>query len=296
MQKTWPVPAFVLLLACGLAGFARAAIGADDPRSASGSAGEPDRQVWYSPRLLANISVSERYVVIGVCEADGIREIAGILRRSDFEEMWAFLPRAHGSRDCQWHEIGREEKSETDSAFLRVDMAYLEALMAENPEIHVIHFHPLKYFECAAHPGCPRAAPADGGKALDPRWITDLIFSMPSPSDVHFMMDVTSRYHRRRQGRGTIKHKVVTPYGVVDYGLTDAGLAKFDSERFGRSEGLYITWVMAGKLANDHVEDVIKENPGSIDDAVRRLAHTLNNEFLRVAHGTLKQAIPSQAR
>lgn len=271
-------------------------MGADDPRSASGSASEPVRQVWYSPRLLANVSVSERYVVIGVCEADGIREIAGILRSSDFEEMWAFLPRAHGSQDCQWHEIGREEKSETDSAFLRVDMAYLETLMAENPEIHVIHFHPLKYFECAAHPGCPQTAPADQGKALDPRWITDLIFSMPSPSDVHFMMDVTSRYHRHRQGRGTIKHKVVTPYGVVDYGLTDAGLAKFDSERFERSEGLYITWVMAGKLANDHVEDVIKKNPGSIDDAVRQLAHTLNNEFLRVAHGTLKQAVPSRAR
>ncbi len=295
MQKTWPVAAFLLLLACGLAGFTRAATGADAPRSASRSAGEPVRQVWYSPRLLANVSVSERYVVIGVCEANGIREIAEILRRSDFEEMWAFLPRAHGTRECQWHEIGREEKSESDSAYLRVDMAYLEALMAENPEIHVVHFHPLKYFECAAHPGCRQAA-AGRGEAPDPRWITDLIFSMPSPSDVHFMMDVTSRYHRRRQGQGTIKHKVVTPYGVVDYGLTDAGLAKFDSERFERSEGLYITWVMASKLANDHVEDVIKENPESIDGAVRRLAQTLNTGFLRVDHSTLKQAVSSRSR
>ncbi|MGH8647694.1 MAG: hypothetical protein ACREUP_00085 [Burkholderiales bacterium] len=283
-----------VLLAWGMAGPSTAAGGADAPRSASGSAGEPARQVWYSPRLLANVSVSERYVVIGVCEADGIREIAEILRRSDFEEMWAFLPRAHGTRDCQWHEIGREEKSESDSAYLSVDMAYLEALMAENPEIHVVHFHPLKYFECAAHAGCPQAAAASRGESFDPRWIADLIFSMPSPSDVHFMMDVTSRYHRRRQGRGTIQHKVVTPYGVVDYGLTDAGLAKFDSERFERSEGLYITWVMASRLANDHVEGVIKENPGSIDGAVRRLAQTLNTEFLRVAHSTLKQAVSSQ--
>lgn len=295
MQKKRPAFAFLLLLACGLAGFAVAAVGADAPRSASGSAGEPVRVVWYSPRLIANVSVSERYVVIGVCEADGIREVSEILRRSEFEEMWAFLPRAHGSRDCQWHEIGREEKSEGDSAYLRVDMAYLEMLMAENPEIHVVHFHPLKYFECAASAGCPQTAPADGGEVPDPRWITDLVFSMPSPSDVHFMMDVTSRFHARHRGQGTIRHKVVTPYGVVDFGLTEAGLAKFDAEKYERSEGLYITWVMASKLANDHVEDVIKEHPGSIDDAVRRLARTLNSEFLRVAHSALKRAATSQS-
>jgi hypothetical protein len=70
----------------------------------------------------------------------------------------------------------------------------------------------------------------------------------------------------------------------VDYGLTDKGLAKYDSERNGRSEGLYITWVVASALDDDRVTLIVKENPLSIRAAVRRLAQTLNTEFLRVVH------------
>lgn len=289
MRKTWTVSGFLLLSACGLAGPAAAANGADVRWSGAEPPGEPARGVRHSAHLRANVSSSERYVVKGVCESQGIREISRILRRSAFEEMWVFLPRARGLQDCQWHEIGREERSDPDNAYLRADMEYLEALMADHTEIHVVHFHPLKYFECAAQAGCAQAAGQT--RPPDPRWVTDLVFSMPSPSDVHFMMDVTSRFHGRHQGRGTIRHKVVTPHGVVDYGLTDAGLAKFDSEKFGRSEGLYITWVMASKLANDHVEGVIKDHPGNLDNAVRRLAQTLNTEFLWVMHSTLEQAV-----
>lgn len=247
--------------------------------AAAGAAAEPVRAIKYSPHLLANGSNTERYVVRGVCEREGLQEIAEILKRSDFEEMWAFLPRAHDGGECQWHEIGREEKSERDSAYLRVDMAYFEALMAVNTEIHVVHFHPLKYFECASSPECPREV-----ATLDKRWITDLVFSMPSPSDVHFMMDVSSRFNRRHQGRGTIRHKVVTPYGVVDFGLTRKGLAKFDAERHTRSEGLYITWVVASGLADDRLELIAKVDSDNIKAAVERLARTLNTENLRVDH------------
>lgn len=290
MRKTGPASGFLPLLALGLAGLATGANGADARLDASVSPAEPARQIRFSPHLRANASNAERYVVKGVCESEGAREIYQILKHAEFEEMWAFLPHAHSSGDCQWHEIGREEKSDHDTAYLRVDMAYLRALMAENTELHVVHFHPLKYFDCLAQPGCPKTAAAGGARSPDARWITDLVFSMPSPSDVHFMMDVTSRFQRRHQGLGTIRHKVVTPYGVVDYELTAAGLAKFDAERFGRSEGLYVTWVMASRLADDHVERVIRENPGSIYTAVGRLAQTLNTEFLRVVHGTLEHA------
>jgi len=250
---------------------------------ASGPELEPARQIRYSPQLRANVSNTERYVADGVCERRGVRQIARILQRADFEEMWAFLPRAQG-RGCQWHEIGREEKAERDSASLRVDMAYLEQLMLENSEVHVYHFHPLRYFPCAARARCPRRAPAGEAGVLDARWITDLVFSMPSPSDVHFMMDVTSRFHRSRGGAGTIRHRVVTPYGVVDYGLTQQGLAKFDAERNSRSEGLYITWVVASALEEDRVAQVIRQRPGSLVEGVRRLARTLNTGFLRVRY------------
>jgi hypothetical protein len=295
-EKLSLAPFAVLLLIGGMAGESMGADGADTRWSASGSGAELARPIRYSPHLRANQSNTERHVVNGVCEPHGVREISQILKRSEFEEMWAFLPRANGTQDCQWHEIGREEKSERDTAYLRVDMAYLEALMAENTEIHVYHFHPLRYFECAAHAGCPQGAAAGQTGSIDRRWVTDLVFSMPSPSDVHFMMDVTSRFFRRHQARGAIKHKVVTPYGVVDYGLTDKGLAKFDSERHSRSEGLYITWVVGSALADDHVERVIKDHPGSIIAAVRRLAQTLNTEFLRVVHSTVAWELEHTSR
>jgi hypothetical protein len=274
----------VALAICGVAAQSVAADGLDARPASSGSKAEFARPVSDSPQLRANVSNTERYIVKGVCEGQGVRQISQILKRSEFEEMWAFLLRAHGTQDCQWHEIGRGEKSEKDSAHVRVDTAYLKTLMAANMELYVYHFHPLKYFECASHADCAGATAWGQPGSFDRRWIADLVYSMPSPSDVHFMMDVTSSWTRLHRGLGTIRHKVVTPYGVVEYELTGKGLARFEAERFGRSEGLYIMWVAASRLADDHVERVIKERPGSIIAAVRRLAQTLNSEFLGVSY------------
>lgn len=281
------VTAMIVAMAiCGAAASSMAASGLDAHTASAASKTEPFRPVRHSSQLQANISNTERYVVTGVCERQGVHQISQILKHSDLEEMWAFLPQAYGTRECQWHEIGRAEKSGTDSAHLRVDIEYLGQLMAANTTVYVYHFHPLKYFDCAAHSNCSRAMAPGRTGTRDRRWITDLVFSMPSPSDIHFMMEQTSRFYRRYQRSGTIKHKVVTPYGVVNYGLTDAGLEKFEVERYGRSEGLYITWVAASRLADDRVEGVIEKSAGSIIAAVRRLAHTLNSPYLWVSHGT----------
>lgn len=271
------------LLIWGMAG---QSIAADGPPAGAGSGAEPVRPISHVPQLRANASNAVRDVVNGVCEREGVRQISRILKRSDVEEMWVFLPRASGAGECQWHEIGREETSGADSARLRVDMEYLKTIMAANTELHIYHFHPLQYFECASRADCSGATAPVETASFDRRWISDLVFSLPSPSDVHFMMDLTARFHETYQPGGTIKHKVVTPYGVVSYGLTDEGLARFKAERFGRSEGLYITWVAASRLADEHVEGVIKERPGSIMAAVRRLAQTLNSQYLWVSHGT----------
>lgn len=257
-------------------------LGLAAPAAAHGPAGdsvEPAREARYSTHLRANASNIDRYIVNGLCERDGIRQIARILQRSEVEEMWAFLP-----QDCQWHEIGREEKSEAAKSVLRVDMEYLAGLMAANADIHLVHFHPLRYFECAARADCPKRARSARAAVRDKRWITDLVYSMPSPSDVLFMMNVTSSFHRNHHAYGTMRHKVVTPYGVVDYGLTAQGLARYESEKNGRTQGIYIPMVMASALDDDRVEQVVKENPRSISAAVPRLARSLNTELLRVEH------------
>jgi len=249
-----------------------------------GYKGEPDRPVSDSLKLRANVINYVRYVVTGVCERQGVRQIADILKHSPLEEMWGFLPRASGSEKCQWHELGRDEESGADSAHFRVDRAYLEQLMAANSEIHLYHFHPLKYFQCASDAGCRETAVGVQTGTFDPRWISDVVFSMPSASDVHFMMEITSRFQQLHQALGTIKHKVVTPYGIVDYALTEKGLEKYEVERFGRSEGLYIPWVTASRLADERVEKIVRENPGGLVEAVGNLAQTLNSEYLRVSY------------
>jgi hypothetical protein len=58
------------------------------------------------------------------------------------------------------------------------------------------------------------------------------------------------------------------------------GQSPFPRHRKGR----YITWVMASELMDDSVELAVKDHPGSIVAAARRLAQTLNTGFLRLAH------------
>ena len=277
------------LAICGVLVQTASAQGANTRPAEGRTRAESPRPIRYSPELRANSSNTERYVTKGICEREGVRQIAQILRHSDVEEMWAFLPRANGTDECQWHELGREETSGKDSANLRVDLAYLGKLMVSNAELHIYHFHPLKYFECAADPDCPKtSAPAQTG-SFHRRWIGDLVYSMPSASDVYFMMETTSRFYRRYQHGGAMKHVVVTPYGVVDYGLTARGLAKFDTERLGRSEGLYISWVQASRLADDRVEEMLRAGRDDILAAVRRLAQRLNSQFLWVSFGAFDQ-------
>jgi len=85
-----PAALIALLSVWGFAGYTLTADGANPGRSGSGSGAELVRQVKYAPELRANLSDTERYVVNGVCEIDGVRQISQILRRSDFEEMWGF--------------------------------------------------------------------------------------------------------------------------------------------------------------------------------------------------------------
>ena len=252
--------------------------------------------IRHAPHLRANSTNLERYVADGLCESEGVSQIAAILQQSETEEMWIFLPRARDAQHCQWHEIGREERSDADGSYVRVDMAYVRRLIAENDDVHFYHFHPLKYFECASQDDCRRQAASARSGDFDRRWITDLLYSMPSPSDVHFMMDLTSRFHRRHQSGGTIKHKLVTPYGVVDYGLTDKGLAKFDAERHGRSEGLYISWVVASALADDRLERIAQDRAGDIAQAVRGVAETLTSDYLSVQFRPLEARANAPAK
>ncbi len=83
--------------------------------------------------------------------------------------MWAYLPRSQPSGSCQWHEVGRNEQSGTDEAYVDVDWAYVEMLMAENSAVHLYHFHPLAFFDYA------KASPSDRRDKSFDRNITEYL-------------------------------------------------------------------------------------------------------------------------
>ena len=236
-----------------------------------------ERPIRVVESLRVNASNSDRNVAHDKCEDEGIREITDLLRQSSIEEMWAFLPRGQPSGSCQWHEVGRDEQSGSDQANVDVDWEYLEALMKENQAVYLYHFHPLAFFDYA------KASPSRrGDESIRRQIIYDLKFSMPSPADIHFMMEITFRFYQRQPPGGDIRNRVVTPYGIVDYALTEAGRVKYESDKDARTQGLYIKYVAASALDDGSIEMIVAEEPGDIARSMKRLVATLNTKYLRV--------------
>lgn len=234
---------------------------------------QPDRPIRTVDALAVNVSNAERYVAPGKCEHEGVAEISELLKQSKIEEMWAFILRRQPSGSCEWHEIGRNEQSGTDEAYVDVDWNYLDVLIAGNEVIYLYHFHPLAFFDYAV---------SSRGRVVD-----DLKFSMPSPADIHFMMEITSRFYLRHPGGGDIRNRVVTPYGIVDYALTEAGRVKYESDKDARTQGLYIKYVAASALGDESIEAIVAEHPNDFAQSMKRLVESLNTRYLRIAFSPL---------
>lgn len=244
----------------------------------------PDRPVQLVPRLEINAENAKRFVTHGKCEREGIREIAALLTGSRIEELWAFLPVGPASGACEWHEIGRNERSGSDQAYVDVDWEYLDALMRVNDRVHLYHFHPLAYFDFTN-----RSASGVRGTSTEAAMVTDLKFAMPSPADIHFMMEITSRFRGYRPRGGEIVNRVVTPYGVVDYALTDAGRAKYETDKDARTQGLYIKYVAASALEDESIRAIVKRHSGDMAISMQELVERLNTRYLRITLSALER-------
>jgi hypothetical protein len=102
------------------------------------------------------------------------------------------------------------------------------------------------------------------------------------PADIHFMMEITSRFHLRHPRGGDIRNRVVTPYGLVDYALTEAGRARYESDKDARTQGLYIKYVAASALDDTSIEAIVAGYPNDIAAAMQRLVASLNTKYLRI--------------
>ena len=242
-----------------------------------------DRQILFEKNLAVSQSSIERLVVRGKCESGGIRDIRTLMIHSRFEELWAFVP-ASDPASCLWVEIGIEAHAGAESATITVDWDYLERLMARHEFLYLYHFHPLAYFaRCKPGPGCNRFfVPTRSGIVAQSALVTNLQFAMPSAEDIYFMSESAWRMDRNQPGGGVVRHRVITPYGVVEYELSAAGKKKYAENRGSRIEGLYIKLVAANSLADEHILGVIEQFPMNMTLALEALVASMNSRNLQV--------------
>jgi hypothetical protein len=250
----------------------------------------PDLPVHYVDRLDVNTVNYHRNVARNKCEAQGVAEIYELLKSARFEEMWLFLP-ARGTEPCQWVEIGRVVVSGPDESTIKIDRTFLAKAMLMHDELHLYHFHPLAHFvRCKQPTGCDNLLlPNAAGQIPTESLVDNLRFAMPSAEDIYFMMDVSWEIDRRRNGRGRITNKVITPYGIVEYDLTAAGREKLRIERSAREGGLYIKLLAANALYEDNIVDVVNKTLGDVLAAVKKLARSMNSTFLSVIYTPVEE-------
>ena len=77
-------------------------------------------------------------------------------------------------------------------------------------------------------------------------------------------------------------HRVVTPYGVVEYALSDKGKKKYAENRGSRLEGLYIKLVAANSLSEESINGIVDGNRDDLTAALEELARSMNSKNLLV--------------
>jgi hypothetical protein len=235
-------------------------------------------------QLLVNSSNEERFVTPIRSEAEGIARIRELMIRSPVEELWVFIATSSDGDAGRWVEIGGEIRSESELSSVGVEWAYLRKLIDRFSDINVYHFHPLSYFErCPSEQRCNEFSVPMSVKGVSPSGlINNLKFAMPSPGDIHFMMESSWRFERAHPRFGSMRHRLVSPYGVVEYGLTTSGKARYSENRSTRMEGLYIKQVAANALSEENIGARAAEFPEDLGMSVNALAKGMSSNYLRV--------------
>ncbi|MFQ5917803.1 MAG: hypothetical protein ACE5I0_08345 [Candidatus Binatia bacterium] len=224
------------------------------------------------------------------CEAEGLQRIVDLMRRSHFEVMLVYIPEGQPPDQCQWIEIGRGGYGvRTEDVIVNVDREYLSRLMTEHVTLHLYHYHPLVYFEQWTDEiicdGPSVSMPT--GNVSEKALISNLRYSMPSPIDIAFMVDVSREFDRHGHEGGRIIHRVVTPYGIVEYSLGEEGkrrLEKYGMEGEAGRFGFDTFMKTLVSYALSEIDGIVKKYPNDIKRAMEQLVKSLNNEYLRVIY------------
>lgn len=165
--------------------------------------------------LVANVENTVR-TVVPADETVGLSQIEALVGHTDFEEQWAFVPSVH-----LWIEIGRNESATELDSEVEIDTDYLKAIVRLYHSVEIFHFHPAGYYRRIwQHEPYPVSSLAGdiGRDRLQP-----VGFALPSPDDVVSSIEL-SRLLLVDDPAARVSYSVVSPHGIVSYGLTDQGL------------------------------------------------------------------------
>ena len=168
------------------------------------------------PALETN-SANEVRTVVRTGEEAGITQIASLVRRSSFEEQWAYIP------DIEtWIEVGFHELALPDNSEVEVDADYLEHIVETYTVVHIYHFHPETYYAAAGWEY--GILPLDYPAAEIPRHeLLPVAFALPSLADVATSIQL-SELAFANNPEAELRFFAVSPHGVAAYGPTREGL------------------------------------------------------------------------
>ncbi|PHR54059.1 MAG: hypothetical protein COA47_16090 [Robiginitomaculum sp.] len=168
--------------------------------------------------LESNILNESRGVMVGDMHA-GVLQISALLRRSRFEEQWAFVPAANS-----WIEIGHSEVASDSESEVELDVDYLAKIIETYGDVYIVHFHPASFYDNGRW--------ADGmfGSNYDARDLQNdevamIGLALPSASDVAASVQLVELLGNAAL-RSKLRFLVISPLGQVEYGATDPGRAR----------------------------------------------------------------------
>ena len=159
-------------------------------------------------------------------ESEGISEMRKLIESSQIEESWVYLPHQE-----KWIEIGYNEESEKkiDESYItkaKLDIQFLDALMNENNNMILYHFHSsyCLSLEDKIKKREKNGSPMNDNEIEKERIRLLIKSAYPSRSDLLNMIGNSTEFFERNSD-GNITFKVCSHYGITEYRLTDEGMA-----------------------------------------------------------------------
>ena len=187
-------------------------------------------------RPVLEINLDNRYKGrIHKCENEGISEIRGL--NSPFEEFWAYLP-----DNCTWIELGileevrgtlrrdRFGKCKAPNTISGINKADVITLMKEVKSLTLFHPHPtnktlVRYIKDTT------SLKQFSDTCISEARVETLEAALPSLSDLASMFTFSRLFYQNDPG-GRFAEKLISAYGVTEYGLTHEGLKDLQTPDF----------------------------------------------------------------